>query len=245
MIGLRASKLSSGDVIEIAGYPVRLRVDGRARRISLRVDAARRELVATAPRARQLAEAVAFAKSRSAWIHDRLIALPEATTLAPGEMLEVLGRPCRLEAAPTRRGLGLVEDGRLVLRAHGDGEAFGRSCVRVLRGRADTVLRERTYAHAAVLGVAAPEVRITDTRSRWGSCQPPRAGRAGVVRYSWRLVLAPYEVMDYVAAHEAAHLVRADHGPAFWAEVAKLTPHVKESRAWLRAHGPRLHAVGR
>jgi len=114
----------------------------------------------------------------------------------------------------------------------------------MLKAHAERVLRERTAAHVATLGVAMAEVKLTDARSRWGSCKPPRGLRVGTIRYSWRLVLAPWPVMDYVAAHEVAHLVRADHSPAFWAEVAKLTPYAKRGRAWLRAHGPALHAVG-
>ena len=84
-----------------------------------------------------------------------------------------------------------------------------------------------------------------DARSRWGSCTPPRRGGDASLRYSWRLILAPYEVLDYVAAHECGHLVHADHSPRFWALVASLGPDVKRARAWLRVHGPRLHAVGR
>jgi hypothetical protein len=91
----------------------------------------------------------------------------------------------------------------------------------------------------------APKVAVMDARSRWGSCTPARPGRAASLRYSWRLILAPYDVLDYVAAHECGHLVHADHSARFWALVARLGPDMKRSRAWLRAHGPRLHAVGR
>ncbi|HEX8232346.1 MAG TPA: SprT family zinc-dependent metalloprotease [Caulobacteraceae bacterium] len=245
MIGFRARGLAPGGVVEVAGVPVRLRVDARARRVSLRLDPVRREVVATAPSQRRLADAVAFARERSAWMAGLVARTPLGDPLSPGGFVEVLGRRCRLEAAPVRRGLGLAEGPELVLRAHGEGEAFSRSCVRGLKAHALKVLRERTYAHARALGAPLPEVKVMDARSRWGSCSPAGPGRIAAVRYSWRLVLAPWETMDYVAAHEAAHLVRADHSPAFWAEVARLTPHAKAARAWLREHGPRLQAVGR
>lgn len=245
MIGFRVGRLAHGAVVEIAGVPVRLRVDARARRVSLRLDARRCEMVATAPSQRRLPDAVSFARERSAWMADLIARAPPPHPLRAGATIEVLGRLCLLETAASRRGLGLQEGQPLVLRAHGQGEAFARSCLRILKAHALKVLRERTDAHAETLNVGPPEVKVTDTRSRWGSCTPPRPGRIASVRYCWRLVMAPWWVMDYVAAHEAAHLVRADHGPAFWAEVAKLTPRAKDARAWLREHGPRLQAVGR
>jgi predicted metal-dependent hydrolase len=225
---------------------VRLRVAGRPRRVSLRLAPARREVVSTAPSPRKLNDAVAFARERARWMAEQLAALPEGRPLIAGEGVQVLGAACRLELIASRRGQGLFEEaGGLVLRAHGEDPAgFSRAAARVLKAHALKVLRERTAVHAQALGVAMPEVRLTDAKSRWGSCKPPRGLRIGVIRYSWRLVLTPWEVMDYVAAHEAAHLVRADHSPAFWAEVARLTGYAKRARAWLRAHGHALHSVG-
>ena len=239
-------RYASGDTLEVAGIPVRLRVDGRARRVSLRLDAARREVIATAPSPRRLKDAVAFAVQRAQWIGQTVGRLPEVPQLAPGGMLEVLGQPCQLEHSPNRRGQGLVrgEDGlRLVVA--GEGEAFTRSAVRILKTEALKVLAARTEAHAAALGRPMPKVGVMDARSRWGSCTPARGLRAAGIRYSWRLILAPHAVMDYVAAHECAHLVHADHSPRFWGVVKTLVPDVKGARAWLRAHGPRLHALGR
>jgi predicted metal-dependent hydrolase len=90
-----------------------------------------------------------------------------------------------------------------------------------------------------------PKVAITDARGRWGSCRPasPRAGAS--IRYSWRVVMAPPGVIDYLAAHEVAHLVHADHSPAYWAVVQRLVGDHRPFRRWLRDHGPALHAVGR
>jgi predicted metal-dependent hydrolase len=245
MIALRASRYQPGDRIEIAGSPVRLRVDRRARRISLRLDPARREMIATAPSARRLGEAAAFAETRAAWMAELLAKLPDGEPLEAGGEIEVLGRRCRLVRVEGRHSPGVIDHGELVLKAAGDGPAFSRAAVRALKAYALKVLAERTAAHVAALHVAMPEVKVMDARSRWGSCRPPRGHSIGCVRYSWRLVLAPWHVMDYVAAHEAAHLVRADHSPQFWAEVRRLVDDDKPARAWLRAHGQRLHAVGR
>ena len=234
------------DTVEVAGCVVRLKVDLRARRVSLRVDAARREVIATAPSPRRLSDAAAFAAQRAQWIGQAVGRLPVATPFAPGAVIELLGRPCRLLAASSRRGQGLIDDeGGLRLIAFGEGPAFGRSVVRLLRAEALKVLAERTAIHAAALGRPLPSVAMTDARSRWGSCTPARGMKAGAVRYSWRLILAPWAVMDYVAAHECGHLVHADHSIRFWAVVKDLVGEAKGHRAWLRTHGPRLHAAGR
>ena len=245
MFDLRPNRYASGEILEVAGCPVRLRVDGRARRVSLRLDPAKGEVIATAPSQRRLKEAAAFAAQRAAWIGQAVGRLPRAQPFAPGAVIEVLGRPCRLVQSESRRGQGLSLDGELRLTAYGEGEAFARSAVRLLKAYALRVLGERSAAHARALGQPPPKVGVMDARSRWGSCTPARGLRAAGVRYSWRLVLAPYEVMDYVAAHECAHLIEANHSPKFWAVVKRLVPDASGPRAWLRTHGPRLHATGR
>lgn len=239
----------SGDLIEVAGAPVRLKVNARARRISLRIDARRREAVATAPNPRRLAEAVAFAGERAEWIRRQLEALPRSAPLAPGATLMVLGQTHRLVRAASRLQAGFhpSQEGP-VLAAFGEGDAFGRACVRLLKRRALEVLGERTAHYAGALGRPVPPVSIGDARGRWGSCRPPRLGPKadhGSIRYSWRLVLAPYSVADYVAAHECAHLVEANHGPRFWALVRQVHGLEKPSREWLKRHGTALHAFGR
>ena len=100
-----------GDRIDIGGAAVRLKVSGRARRVSLRLDAARGEIVATAPSPRRLAEAAAFAASRHSWITARLAELPKAAPFAPGSLIEVLGQPCRLVSAPGRSQWRPATDG--------------------------------------------------------------------------------------------------------------------------------------
>ena len=245
MFKLKSEPYAAGDTLEVAGVPVRLKVDARARRVSLRLDTARGEVIATAPSPRRLPEAVRFASQRAGWIGDAVARLPRAEPFAPGTVIEVLGRPCRLEQAPGRRGAELIEGEELRLVVAGEGAAFTRAVVRVLKREALEAFRERTDFHARALGQPLPSVAVMDARSRWGSCTPARPGRIAGIRYSWRLVLAPYAVADYVAAHECAHLVHADHSPKFWALVKTLIPDVKAARAWLRANGARLHALGR
>jgi predicted metal-dependent hydrolase len=244
-------RYSDGDRIEVSGAPVVLRVSARASRVSLRLDAARREIVATAPSPRQLSDAAAFAGERAGWIRERLAELPQRAPIAPGAVIEVLGAPCVLAAGPGRgrwRSAGDVEP--LTLIAPGEGEVFARAALRLLKAEARRVLTDRTEAHAMSLSRPMPVISIMDARARWGSCRPPRTGgfgataEVGRIRYSWRLVLAPYAVMDYVAAHECAHLIEANHSPRFWAVLRELAGDPRPHRAWLRANGARLHAFG-
>lgn len=238
-------RYAHGDRLEVAGAAVRLRVDGRARRVSLRLDAGAREVVATAPTARRLAEAVAFANKKADWIAGQIFNLPRAANIAPGQTIEVLGREVLLVEGP---GRGRLEAERLVAPA---GERFAPTVLRLLKAEAKRVLQERTEHYADALGQPRPVVSVADAQSRWGSCRQPRqrgphAGiEVGRIRYSWRLVLAPFEVLDYVVAHECAHLIEANHGPNFWAIVHDQVGDERRWRAWLRANATRLHGFGK
>jgi len=237
---------ADGDRLEVAGAVVRLKVHRRARRVSLRLDRARREIVATAPSQRRLAEAAAFARDRAGWIAERLAELPQPSPLQPGQLVEVFGEPVRLEQAAGRARWIAPPDGSTPrIAAMGEGEGFARAVALVLKKRALEVLTARTAHYAAALGAPMPKVTVMDARSRWGSCRPGPAGAPGSIRYSWRLALAPFEVADYVAAHECAHLLEPNHGPRFWAHVHRLVGDERRHRAWLRAEGARLHAFGR
>ncbi|WP_411288426.1 M48 family metallopeptidase [Phenylobacterium sp.] len=237
---------ADGDRLEVAGAVVRLKIHSRARRVSLRLDRTRREIVATAPSARRLGEAAAFARDRASWIAERLAELPEAAPLHPGLTLEVFGEPVRLEATSGRASwIEAADDQCARICAMGEGEGYARAVILILRKRALAVLGERTAHYAGHLGAPMPKVAIMDAKGRWGSCRPGPRGGPGSIRYSWRLALAPFAVADYVAAHECAHLLELNHGPQFWAHVKALVGDERRHRAWLRAEGARLHAFGR
>ena len=252
MVLWRGQRYADGDRIEVAGAPVVLRVSARATRISLKLDSARRIVVATAPSEKRLREAAQFALERAEWVRARLNTLPEPSTVAPGQIVDILGRPHRLLSAPGRakwRPATATEPAALIV--SGEGEAFVRAVVRALKAEARRRLTERTAHYAALLKRPTPAVAITDPRARWGSCTPPRArgfgaeAEVGRIRYSWRLILAPVPVLDYVAAHECAHLVEANHSAKFWAVVHAINGDHRPHRDWLKANGARLHAFGR
>nr|WP_313429001.1 SprT family zinc-dependent metalloprotease [Brevundimonas diminuta] len=223
------------------GGALRLSVNPRARRLSIRIDARAGEAVAVAPSERRLGEVEAFARTKSGWIADRLSTRVAGTPLEPGGVVSWLGRSVRLEAVGGAGAARLVEtaDGP-VIRSGGEGEAFSRRVENWFKRAAREFLVERTELHLKTLGQKPVRVSIVDTRSRWGSCSPHNRS----IRYSWRVIMAPPAVADYLAAHEVAHLVHADHSPAYWAVVARLVGDHRPHRRWLRDHGAALHAVG-
>jgi predicted metal-dependent hydrolase len=245
-MSLFGRSLADGDRLEVAGATVRLKVHRRARRVSLRLDRTKREIIATAPSLRRLPEAAAFARERSAWIADRLAELPQALAIAPGMTIILFGEPCLLEASDKpARFHPAAADATARITARGEGAVFSNAVIRIIRREALRVFTERTAFHSARLGAKLPSVTIMDARARWGSCRPGLPGKPAAIRYSWRLALAPFEVADYVAAHECAHLLELNHGPRFWAHVKTLVGDERPHRAWLRAEGARLHAFGR
>ncbi len=231
-----------GDVIDVGGVRVTLRVNRQARRVSVRVDASRNEVVATARSERALTEAAAFANDRIIWIKSRLIGRPKETPFEPGAVIPFRGRTVRLDHKPGASAARLVDDlFDPYIISGGEGAAYARRIESFLRREAQRVLSERTEVHVSTLGLKMPRITMGDASSRWGSCTPSR----GAIRYSWRLILAPEAVLDYVAAHEVAHLVHADHSQAFWKVVRSLVGDEKEFRRWLHGEGMALHAVGR
>lgn len=226
--------------MRVGDVDVLLKVNRRARRVSVRLDAKGR-VTAVAPSAARLNEAAEFARLRADWIQTRLAVRPPAQSLKPGGSVPVRGRPLRLVAAGDASAARIVErDGETVILAGGTGEAFQRRVLRRLRAEALADFQACVKRHAARIGFDAVTVAVADPRSRWGSCTPARAS----IRGSWRLILAPPDILDYVAAHEVAHLRHPDHSDRFWALVRDLFGDPGPARAWLRANGARLHAVG-
>lgn len=238
-------RFSHGDRIEAAGHPVRLSVNARARRISLRVDRVKREAIAVAPSARRLEEAVAFAHERIDWIASQLADLPQTTRLGPGTEISLFGQTVRLLAGTGRARLIPASDAEGPAITAPDDAAFGDRVLRLVKVEARRWMTERTVVHSQALNQPLPKIAITDARGRWGSCRPASARGPASIRYSWRLALAPAEVADYVAAHECAHLIEANHGPRFWALVRELNGDPAPHRGWLKREGARLQAVGR
>lgn len=214
-----------------------VRRDRRSRRLILTLDAAEGVFRLTLPRRVPLAEGLDFAAEKRRWILDRLDELPPRTPFAPGAVVPVLGKPHRIVHVPeARRGVWRQAG---TIHVSGHPEHVARRVRDHLCREARSELGDRAREKAGRVGRPLARVSLRDPRTRWGSCSSD-----GAISLSWRLILAPAEVLDYVVAHEVAHLVHRDHGPGFWRLVAELTPAVRGPRRWLRAHGAELHRYG-
>jgi predicted metal-dependent hydrolase len=219
---------------------VKLVVNPRARRVSVRIDPTRREAIATAPSKSQLKRAERFAAERASWIAHELARLPQGVLLQPGARVPLRGVLHELRCEHGRSG-PRIESGtppRLIAPAP-DPALFESRFLRFLKDQARADLSQRVAAHAQTLGVKPLRIQVKELRSRWGSCSVD-----GVLSFSWRIVLAPPHVLDYLAAHEVAHLKEMNHSRRFWAQVRRCQPEFESSRAWLHRHGCGLHAVG-
>ncbi len=217
--------------------PVALRRNARARRLSLRLDPTSGEVVVVAP-PRVPAQVIAdFVNRHAEWVRRRRAAMPVRMPFLPGVEIPILGVPHRIAHDPAAgRGVRCA-DGEL--RIGGPAEHLGARLAAWLRAEARRQLLLRSRAAALRLGVTVAAVTVRDTRSRWGSC-----ASSGRLSYSWRLLLAPESVLDYVVAHEVAHLVEMNHSARFWAVVDRLHPDADRCRAWLKARGQDLHLYG-
>ena len=232
----------SGKESEIIRLPsgdtrVEWRRNARARRVSLRIDPTDGVIVVTLPPRASRKAGMALLMGHMDWVTSRLAALPAVLTLADGVEVPIGGIPHLIRHHPDQRGGAWLEAGEL--HVTGAAEFLPRRAMDFLRAESGRRIGGLVRAKAAVARVEARRITIKDTTSRWGSCAPN-----GKLAFSWRLVMAPDFVQDYVAAHEVAHLRHMNHGPAFWNLVATLTAHTPRAMAWLKREGPRLLRIG-
>ncbi|MGI3899488.1 MAG: M48 family metallopeptidase [Janthinobacterium lividum] len=213
-----------------------------ARRLTLRVRSADGIAVLTMPPRASLKSAKAFAERHAEWIGTRLAALPDRILLQPGTILPLRGIDHRLVLDPTtlrRCQAGLNPEGEPLLRLSPRAADPAGTVLQFLMTEARRDLVTAVARHAAAVGKPVARITLRDTRSRWGSCSS-----RGALNFSWRLILAPPLVLDYLAAHEVAHLVHMDHSDKFWAVTRNLAPATDAAEAWLKRHGPGLHRYG-
>jgi len=224
-----------------ASYAVRVARNRRARRYTLRIHTALREAVLTMPLRGNLADAARFAQAHGGWLARRLAQLPEVAPFADGETVPLRGIEHRIVHRAHARGTVWVEqagDERLLCVA-GAAEHGPRRVRDFLKREARRDLETAVAAYARALNVRVRRMSIRDQSSRWGSCNS-----AGVLSFSWRLVLCPPFVLDYLAAHEVAHLVEMNHSARFWKVLRQICPATDEATRWLDSHGNALHRYG-
>lgn len=226
-----------GALAQPARIPVRWRASARARRVSLRICPREGAVVITLPPRASRRAGLALIREHESWVLEHLAALSPPLEFAPGVVLLLGGEPHVIRHEPRARG-GAFLEGRAIV-VTGAREFLGRRVADFLRMEAKRRIAALAVPHAAALGVQLGAIRVKDTRSRWGSCAPD-----GTMAFSWRLVMAPDWVTDYVVAHEVAHLRELNHSPRFWALVDSLSPNRDAAVEWLRAEGPALLRVG-
>jgi predicted metal-dependent hydrolase len=222
-------------------YRVALKRLASARRFTLRVRAASRDVLLTMPTRSSLKSAREFAEGHAGWIGARLAKLPQPIAFVPGSVTPLRGLDHRIVHRPGERGVVWTQAGRPnpLICVSGETPHVARRVADFLKREARKDLEAAVARHAGRLSVKPRGIVLRDTASRWGSCSS-----TGRLNFSWRLILAPPYVLDYLAAHEVAHIVHMNHSPLFWKLTRRLFPETERAEAWLKANGAALHRFG-
>lgn len=234
------------DHVEVAHgasrYKVLVRRRETARRMTLRISSATGDIVLTLPIRSDLKAGVRFAEAHGGWIAARVAKRPDRVAFVSGAVVPLRGVPHRIVHWSTIRGVTRAthdSDGAPILAVAGDSANLARRVTDFLKKEALKDLNVAVDRHTQALGIPARKVAVRDTTSRWGSCSS-----TGALNFSWRLILAPPLVLDYLAAHEVAHLKEMNHSHRFWALTHRLCSQTEEAEYWLKRHGAGLHRYG-
>lgn len=229
--------------IDVAGRTLTLTVreNARATRLTLRIAAGGKGVSVTAPPGTRPGDIDRFVDRHTGWLEERLKKLPARPQLRPGVKAPIRGVPHLIVHAPESRGLATIIAGEMgpEIHVHGERPHLPRRIADHLKREAKKDIGLLVDKHCKAIGRKATALAFKDTVSRWGSCTAD-----GKLSFSWRIMMAPPAIIDYLVAHEVAHLVHMNHGPKFWALCEKLCPRTKEARAWLKRNGQALQAIG-
>jgi predicted metal-dependent hydrolase len=230
-------------LVDVGGrsLPITIRENQRATRITLRIEPGGKALKMTIPYGLHHRDVDDFLERHNGWLTAKLSKFSDEASVADGGKIDIRGVSHRIEHTGSMRGLTHVAEtaeGELVLRVSGLPENLSKRVATFLKKEARADLERLVAFHAKAVGKPVRSISMKDTRSRWGSCS-----HEGNLSFSWRIVMAPESVIDYLAAHEVAHLREMNHGPKFWALCEKLCPDMEVSKAWLKRNGSQLHAI--
>ncbi|MBE0692606.1 MAG: M48 family metallopeptidase, partial [Aquamicrobium sp.] len=208
--------------------------------LTLRIDAGGQALRVTVPPGLRPSEVDRFLDRHRDWLELKLARLPDRPQVRAGVKIPLRGTPHLIVHRPGKRGTVAVacEDGAPALHIHGEEADLPRRLADFLKREARRDIEPLVAKHTASVGRRAKAIRFKDTSSRWGSCTAD-----GALSFSWRIMMAPPTVIDYLVAHEVAHLREMNHGPKFWALCRELCPRTDEARAWLKRNGSALQAI--
>lgn len=213
--------------------PLVIRRHARAKRICLRYNPTAHAISLTLPRNTHISSGLDFLHAKGKWLIDTLEEMPRHKQIKPGVVIPLLGNRVRIKHDPRLRGWLLSDDTLLVA---GDRAEFAERIHETLKKIGKNEITRIAQEYAAHIGKRVNRVSVRDTRSRWGSCSS-----TGNLSFSWRLIFAPREVMEYVVAHEVAHLKHMNHSTNFWNLVEFLCPDYEVAKEWLRLHGKHLY----
>lgn len=221
--------------------PLRIVENERARRLTLRIDAGGQGLRITVPPGLRQGEVENFLHRHQGWLEQRLAKVPDRPQVRPGIKIPYRGVPHLIVHEPARRGTVSVENDdasgpRLVV--HGERLHLPRRLADFLKREARREIEALVARHSAAVDRSARTIRFRDTTSRWGSCTSD-----GALSFSWRIMMAPPPVINYLVAHEVAHLKEMNHGPKFWKLCQELCPDTERCKAWLKRNGSALQAI--
>ncbi|WP_425410165.1 M48 family metallopeptidase [Hyphococcus sp.] len=220
--------------------PLVIRVNRRAKQLILKVDPVAGEILATAPSQRAIPEAIKFAHDRIDWIAAQLSESLRGKPFVPGMRVPLSGVYHTIISDPSSRSAVRIDSDLLpAIRVGGQPEHLNRRVSDWLKREARRRLTQKVSQYSQQLGKTHGRIHIRDARTRWGSCSSD-----GALSFSWRLILAPPHILDYVAAHECAHLIYMNHSPAFWRTVRELGVDARGAAAWLTNEGPKLFTYG-
>lgn len=221
------------DFSKALGFDIKVVKSPTARRLNLRIDERLRRPVLTIPRYCSNRKALAFVEANRDWIRNMLAKLPAGETFADGSTVSVAGKIYTVRHLPGYRGADLKNG---CLTVGGEPEFLHRRACDCLKKYAAEYLFERSAAAASQIGRQVRRVTVKETKSRWGSCSTKNN-----INYNWRIIMAPYYVINYLVCHEVAHLAHQNHSEAFWQCVAALCPDYREGRRWLKVRGKELY----
>ena len=228
--------------LEVDGkcLPVKVVENDRAKRLTLRITPGGQELRVSTPGHVGDEEIESFVRRNRNWVGAKLSRIPERKVLGIGTTILYQGVEHLIVPSGKLRGVVEVQPGDEgpQIMVPGDEASIPRRLANWLKQRARQELNAAVDRHVSKIDIRPRQIRITDTTSRWGSCSSTRT-----LSFSWRIIMAPPEVLDYLAAHEVAHLVEMNHSDRFWALTRKLCPETDMHKSWLRTNGAKLHAI--
>lgn len=215
-------------------FPLKISKSGKSRKMTLKIDRKRREVHLTLPLFCSAKSAQAFVSEHREWIEDNMAGLPQIKRFADGDVISLFGQEVKICHVPNSLQAVLWENN--TLQTGGEAVFLHRRIRDFIKKEAKKIFMRKSQTFAAQIDCRVMSVAIKDTTSRWGSCST-----LNNINYNWRVALAPEYVIDYLMAHEVAHLKYRDHSPAFWRCVKELYPGASLGRAWLKEHGNELY----